>query len=822
MKRYLCVHGHFYQPPRENPWLEEIEVQDSASPYHDWNERITAECYRPNTAARIVDHENKILDIVNNYAKISFNFGPTVLSWMERKEPEVYRQILKADQISVRERGGHGNALAQVYNHLIMPLASRRDKVTQVRWGIADFESRFKRKPEGMWLAETAVDRETLQVLAEEGILFTILAPAQARRIRPLGSAPSSGEKGGEWEDTGGSKIDPTRPYRHLLENGLSIDLFFYDGPISHSIAFNQLLRSGEAFVERIKGGFSDERTWPQLLHIATDGESYGHHFPHGDMALAYTLLQIERQQIAELTNYGEFLSKNPAAYEVEIFEKSSWSCAHGVERWRSNCGCQPGGNPGWSQAWRHPLREGLDELKNALDLIFESNGKKWVKDPWKTRDAYIDLIRKKEENRLDWEAVERFFSQHQTRVLNGREKEETLTLLEMQRNALLMFTSCAWFFDEISGLETTQVLKYAGRAIQLAREIDGGLGRKIEGALIETLRKAPSNIDEFRNGAQIYQRFIKTSFFSAKRVIAVFALTSLFEAIPPGADFYSYRIDLQDFQRVEDGPVTLAIGKVRLTSKITFSVEEAIFGVIHFGGHDFYAGVGGTLGAEEYDGMKSELIEEVSHGSQADLIKKIIRHFGGEGFSLKDLFMEERRKILSHITRTLFNRYEHTWREIYLDHQKLMNYLQSTQTEVPRTFIATAEQVLDRHLRDLIDLFPDRQALDRIVEIRGEADQWGISLDLEPVERRLRRLIEDRMKNLIESKSHPSIDAILHLIEIAERTQIHMNLWETQNLFHLFLNTEESHGRAAMTLSINPQVVKLAEKLSYCLRHDS
>lgn len=819
MKRSLCIHGHFYQPPRENPWLEEIEVQDSAAPYHDWNERVTAECYKPNTAARIVDHENRILDIVNNYAKISFNFGPTLLSWMERAEPEVYRQILKADEISLRERGGHGNALAQVYNHLIMPLASRRDKVTQVRWGIADFESRFQRKPEGMWLAEAAVDRETLQVLAEEGIRFTILAPAQARRIRKIGSD----DENGEWEEMSGSKIDPTRPYRCFLEDGLSIDLFFYDGPISHAIAFDQLLRSGETFVERLKGGFSDEREWPQLLHIATDGESYGHHFAHGDMALAYTLLQIERQEIAELTNYGEFLSKNPATYEVETFEKSSWSCAHGVERWRSNCGCNPGGNPGWSQAWRKPLREGLDALKDSLDLIFESNGRRWTKDPWKTRDAYIDLIRRKEAGRLGWEEIEAFFSQHQTRTLNSLEKEEALKLFEMQRNALLMFTSCAWFFDEISGLETTQVLKYACRAIQLAKEIDnGGLGRKLEGAFLEKLKSAPSNIAEFGNGAQIYQRFIKTSIFNTKRVIAVFALTSLFEVISRSADFYSYRIDIQDYQKVEDGLISLAIGRVRVTSKITFNSEEAIFGVIHFGGHDFYSGVGGILGAEEYDQMKLELIETFHHGFQADVVKTMIHYFGGEGFSLKDLFMEEKRKILSHITRTLFNRYENMWREIYLDHQKLMVYLQSTQTKIPKTFLITAEQVLSHDLCDLIDLLPNSQALNRLVKTTEEANKWEISLELQAIEKRLRALIEDQMKKMIEAESSQSIHAIHRLLDIAEQAHIHLNLWETQNLFHLFLQKGKTHDEeGTQVLTTNKQLVKLAERLSYCLGQD-
>jgi alpha-amylase/alpha-mannosidase (GH57 family) len=813
MKRYLCIHGHFYQPPRENPWLEEIEVQDSASPYHDWNERVSAECYKPNTAARIVDHENRILDIVNNYAKISFNFGPTLLSWMERAEPEVYRQILKADEISLRERGGHGNALAQVYNHIIMPLASRRDKVTQVRWGIADFEPRFKRKPEGMWLAETAVDRETLQVLAEEGILFTILAPAQASRIRKI---MVNEEKEGGWEDVSGSKIDPTRPYRCMLEGGLKIDLFFYDGPISHAIAFDKLLQSGEAFVERLKGGFSDERNWPQLLHIATDGESYGHHFPHGDMALAYTLLQIERQEIAELTNYGEFLSKNPAAYEVEIFEKSSWSCAHGVERWRSNCGCQPGGHPEWTQAWRQPLREGLNQLKNSLDLIFESSGKKWISDPWKARDSYIELIRKKEEGGLKWEVMEAFLSQHRIRPLNGFEKEQTMKLFEIQRNALLMFTSCAWFFDEISGLETTQVLKYAGRAIQLAKEIDTtGLARKSEGDFIEKLKTASSNIAEFENGAQIYQRFIKTSLFNTRRLIAVFALTSLFEAISKGAEFCSYRIDIQDYQKVEDGMITLAIGKVRVTSKITFTTEEAIFGVIHFGGHDFYSGVGGILEAEEYDQMKSELVKKFHHGSQADVVKTMIHYFGGEGFSLKDLFMEERRKILFHITRTLFSRYENMWREVYLDHQKLMLYLQSTQTKIPKTFLITAEQVLNHDLGNLISLLP--QAINQLLKLTEEAKKWGITLELQTVEKRLRALIEDQMRTLIESELSQSIHTIHRFLDIAEQADIHIILWEAQNLFHLFLQKKKALG-VTRAFQVNDQIVRLAERLSYCL----
>jgi hypothetical protein len=487
------------------------------------------------------------------------------------------------------------------------------------------------------------------------------------------------------------------------------------------------------------------------------------------------------------------------------------------VERWRSNCGCQPGGHPEWNQAWRQPLREGLDELKASLDLIFESSGKKWIKDPWKARDAYIELIRKKEEGKLSWEMVDVFLFQHQTRTLNSLEKVETIKLFEIQRNALLMFTSCAWFFDEISGLETTQVLKYAGRAIQLAKEIDTtGLGRKSEQTFIETLKKASSNIAEFENGAQIYLRSIKTSLFNAKRLIAVFALNSLFEPISSSTDFYSYRIDIQDYQRVDDGMITLAIGRVRVTSTVTFATEEAIFGVIHFGGHDFYSAVGGILGAEEYDQMKSELTEKFYHGFQADVIKTMIHYFGGEGFSLKDLFMEDRRKILSHITQTLFNRYENMWREIYFDHQKLMLYLQSTHTKIPETYLVTAEQVLSHDLKNLIDLLPHSKALNRLIKITEEAKKWEISLKLQLVEKRLRGLIEEEMKKLIDSELSQPIHTIHRFLDVAEQAGIDMNLWEAQNLFHLFLQKRKSPSEVPQAAPISEPILRLAQRLSY------
>lgn len=475
--RFLTVHGHFYQPPRENPWLEAVEVEDGAAPYHDWNERITAECYAPNS---------------NNLKKISFNFGPTLLSWLERYHPETYANILEADRSSRAERSGHGNAIAQVYAHPIMPLATRRDKITQVRWGIEDFRHRFGRDPEGMWLPETAVDRETLAVLAEAGIRFTILAPSQARRVRPL--------KESRWADVGGERIDPSHAYHYVTAGGRSLALFFYDGPISRAIAFEDALADGETLLARLMAGFSAERAWPQLVHAATDGESYGHHTRLGDRTLAAALEKIEREGRVTLTNYGAFLATHPPLREVEIFESTSWSCAHGVARWLSDCGCRVG-HPDWHQRWRAPLREAVDWLRDQLDPFYEVRLGTLLKDPWAARDDYIHLILN---NAPD--ARTEFFARHQRTPLDSGRRVKALTLLELQRHRLVMYTSDGWFFDEISGLEAVQVLRYAARAMQLA----GSLGLSgLEEGFLRRLAAAPSNIPEFGNGARVYQRLV-------------------------------------------------------------------------------------------------------------------------------------------------------------------------------------------------------------------------------------------------------------------------------------------------------------------------
>ncbi|MDO9507931.1 MAG: DUF3536 domain-containing protein [Thermovirgaceae bacterium] len=472
-EKYVCIHGHFYQPPRENPWTGTVDLQESAAPFHDWNERVTAECYEPNAAARILDGAGNVRSIRNNYSMISFNFGPTLLSWMERERPDVYASILRADAESRGRFLGHGGAIAQGYNHVIMPLANSRDKKTQVIWGIRDFRFRFGRDPEGMWLPEMAVDIETLEIMAAEGIDFTILASHQALSYR---------ETCGDWIDLPGGVIDTTVPYWCMLPSGSRIAIFFYDGRIAHDLAFGNLLDDGAGFAKRMIDAAPVTGNKENFSHAAVDGETFGHHHRFGDMALAYCLETIEKNQEARLTVYGEFLEKYPPERDVEIVVNTSWSCSHGVERWRSDCGCRAGEHREWNQKWRGPLREAFDGLREVLDPLFEREGAKFFADPWEARDNYIGVL------------------------LEGRApdmEERALELLEMQRNAMLMYTSCGWFFDDISRIETIQVLRYSARAVELAEKISG---LQIEIPFLKALEKVPGNTLEIPDAGEVFK----------------------------------------------------------------------------------------------------------------------------------------------------------------------------------------------------------------------------------------------------------------------------------------------------------------------------
>jgi len=494
MERYICIHGHFYQPARENPWLETVEREDSAHPYHDWNERVTAECYAPNAAARIQDGEGRVNSLVNNYARISFDFGPTLLAWLERNSQGVYEAILSADRESQKRFSGHGSAIAQAYNHMILPLANRRDKYTQVVWGIRDFQHRFGRHPDGMWLPETAVDLETLDIMAELGIQFTILTPRQASHARKLGD--------NRWRDVRNERIDPTMAYAAHLPSGRNINVFFYNAPVSRAVAFEHLLNNGEDLALRLMGAFQEGAMRPQLVHIATDGETYGHHHKFGEMALAYALEYLESNDAARLTNYSEYLDNNPPTHEARILQRTSWSCPHGVERWRADCGCNTGARPEWNRAWRGPLREALEWLRDIIAPKYEEKGLEFFKDPWAARNDYIEFILDRSSEQLD-----RYLGKHSVRPLNDFDRDTALKLLEMQRHTMLMFASDGWFFDDISGIETRQVLLSAGRVLQLGRQV---FGEEYEPSFLKILEAAKSNVPAMRNGRTIYQRFVK------------------------------------------------------------------------------------------------------------------------------------------------------------------------------------------------------------------------------------------------------------------------------------------------------------------------
>ena len=768
MERYICIHAHFYQPPRENPWLETVELQDSAYPFHDWNQRITSECYAPNGASRLLDGEGYIRAITNNYSKISFNFGPTLLSWLETQEPEVYRSILEADQLSQQKFSGHGSAIAQAYNHMILPLANNNDRYTQIYWGIRDFQSRFQRMPEGMWLPETAVDLQSLDVMAQIGIKFTILSPYQAWRFRRIGARA--------YRDASGGKIDPSRPYLVRLRDGRSITVFFYDGPISQGVAFERLLDSGEQFAQRLAGGFVDTRDWPQLMHIATDGESYGHHHAHGDMALAYALSYIEDKGIARLTNYGEYLEKYPPQHEVQIAENSSWSCSHGVGRWREDCGCNSG-RAGWNQSWRAPLRQALDWLRDTAMPLYEQRARAFFTNVWKARNEYIALILDRSEDK-----VARFFAENASRELSREERVSALELLEMQRHAMLMYTSCGWFFDEISGIETVQVIQYAGRVIQLAQKLlSAEEGNAIEGGFLDRLSQAKSNLPEHGDGAQIYRKFVKPTVVGLEQVAAHYAIGSIFET---GAAKYCYSIDPSDYRTFISGKSQLAVGRAQICSRITQESEQFTFAALYMGDHTLSAGVRKNGGEEVYQNTLEELQTAFSRADVPGIIRVLDQSFGGAIYSLKSLFRDEQRRILGHILESSLQEAESGLGVIYEHHAPMMRFLSDMKYPRPKVLSLAAEFAINASLRR--EFRAEFLDLNEVKNLLNQAKEEGVQLDCAGLGYVTGRKLKDLM---IELHRRPLnlglLRKIRQLLDVLKELPLTVNLWKVENLYY-------------------------------------
>jgi alpha-amylase/alpha-mannosidase (GH57 family) len=808
MERYVCIHAHFYQPPRENAWLEAVEYQESAYPYHDWNERVTAECYAPNSASRILDGDGRILQIVNNYSKISFNFGPTLLSWMEQKSPEVYQAILAADRESQKLFSGHGSAVAQAYNHTILPLATRQDKYTQILWGIRDFEKRFERAPEGMWLPETAADLQTLEVLADLGIKFTILSPYQAGRVRPLG--------GRAWRKVDGGRVDPSMAYAVRVPSGKAINVFFYDGPISRAIAFENLLADGRRFSERLLGAFSDARTWPQLVHIATDGETYGHHRAYGDMALAFALHDIETSEVARLTNYGEFLEKHPPTQEAKVIGNTSWSCAHGVERWRGDCGCNSGGHGDWNQRWRAPLRQAFDWLRDAVAPRYEAEAKKLFENPWQTRDGYIDVILDRSR-----ENVIRFMNEQAKRELSEEETIHGLKLLELQRYLMLMYTSCGWFFDELSGIETVQVIQYAGRALQLAGEL---FTEDVGTPFLEQLSQAKSNIPEQGDGRSIYERYVQPAMVDLEKVGAHYAVSSLFEEYGANTRIYCYDVERKDYRTSRQGKLRVVVGQARVTSEITWASDQITFGVLHLADHSVLGGVRKFQGNESYHSLDQELAKALSTGDLAELVRLVEKNFGSGTYTLRLLFRDEQRKILNIILEEATNEARAMYSSFHDEHAHLIRFVTDLAVPLPRRFRLAVDFTLNS---DLLDAFSEDE-IDpkKSRDILEEIQRTGVTPDAVTLEFALRRTIERLFARFVANPMEPGLlQRLQETIALALSLPFQVRLWEAQNTYYRMMrevagdvSVRAEHGDVAAQSWLE-EFIKLGEELKVKVR---
>ena len=821
----VCIHGHFYQPPRENPYLGTIERQPGAAPFHDWNERIHHECYRPNAFARVLNDRGEVIDIVNNYAYISFNIGPTLFRWLEHHDPETYQRILEADRASCQRLDGHGNAIAQVYNHIILPLANERDKRTQIRWGKADFVARFGREPEGIWLAETAIDYPTLEALVDENFKFTILAPSQAQRCRPLG------QDGQDWHEVGGGQIDPTRPYRCFLPstdaNGdrRYIDLFFYDGPISRDMGFNDVLSSSQHFAGRVGQAVRGDHRPAQLIAVATDGETFGHHRGGAEKTLAYAVTQAFPQQGWTVTNFAHYLHCTPPTWEVELKPVTAWSCSHGVDRWQDDCGCGGGGL--WHQRWRRPLRQTLDWLRDTLTEIYADLGAQFFQDPWKARDAYVQVVGDRGDAN-----VKRFLTAHQSHKLTRSEQVTALQLLEMQYHSLLMYTSCGWFFEEVSRPEGTQILRYAARAIELAGEV-AGVG--LESTFVQKLEAAPSNVPEFASAAGVYRQLVAPSQVTLEQVVAHYAMGSLFTNFHRDQALYCYTIHQQDYQIQRLGPLSLAVGQVQIISTVTRERTELSFAVLHLGGWDFHCCIQTFRRRLAYQRAKEAVFAAMAQASAAQTMVAISREFGDRAYNLQHLMAEERQRIMQLLSQGTLQRLDQLYTQVYRDNYGLLRAFHRDGIAVPQELQVAAEVAIGHRALEGLrwleketsdpDVPPMQKGLNYLGELEAiahEAQQLNCRLALPDARNILEPLVQRALWQVLTHPNGTSLTAdaewIGRLIELGHNLGTPLNLTEAQELFWCQMDrwTQLLEGLEAQQCApILKPLAKLAEHLA-------
>ncbi|MGF1494581.1 MAG: DUF3536 domain-containing protein [Microcoleaceae cyanobacterium] len=793
---YVTIHGHFYQPPRENPYLDAIERQPGAAPFQDWNERIYHECYRPNAFARILNDRAEVIGIVNNYEYLSFNIGPTLMSWLERYDIQVYQKILEADRNSCQRLNGHGNALAQVYNHIILPLANERDKYTQIRWGKADFQNRFGREPEGMWLAETAIDYPTVTALIREGIRFIVLAPSQAQCCRLL---PTAEQPDPEWINVEAATVDPTRPYRCYLQDETGakdesryLDIFFYDGPISNDMGFSDVLHHSDHLLGRLAQAVQPERL-TQLITVATDGETFGHHKGGTEKCLAYAFVEEFPRRGWTTTNFAHYLSLNPPTWEVELKPVTAWSCMHGVDRWQDDCGCGGGGL--WNQQWRRPLRDGLNWLRDRLIQIYERTGAEFFIDPWAARDAYIQVICDR-----SLPQINQFLRHHQTHELTEVERVDVLRLLEMQRHALLMFTSCGWFFEELSRPEGTQILRYANRAIELAAEVTG---IELEQEFLQRLAAAPSNVELFKTGDEVYRQLVLPSRVTLEQVAAHYAMSSLFTTYGREQRLYCYQTQQLDYQIRHVGSLTLAVGQVMLISEITREQKHFVFAVLHLGSWDFYCGIQTFSGRRAYAEIKRRLFEVLPQASVAPIMQVMIETLGSCSFGLQDLFAEERQRIMGLLAQETLTRLNQLYRQVYRDNYGILMAFHRDGLSVPQELQVAAEVALSHRCLSIVRALEAESSeaelsLNHLIALEAlaeEAQNLHCQIRHPEIQEILQRMSVHYLRRILQVEQPESLGThvqyLERLIQVTQSLDLDLSLAPAQEMYFEHLVTQ-------------------------------
>lgn len=791
---YLCIHGHFYQPPRENPWLDFIELQTSAKPYHDWNERITRECYGPNVRARIHDQHGHILKLINNYQYMSFDFGPTLLSWLESKHPWIYEQILDAHHMSQKRFEGHGNAMAQVYNHLIMPLASKRDKITQIRWGLADFKYRFGSEAEGMWLAETAVDMETLKLMALEGIKFTVLSPDQAHSVRSLADS----EDDHMWKDVAGGHIDTTQPYRVRIDpsENIFIDVFFYHGGLSRGVAYENILTSGEGLLSRIEGSLNrNKQERPRLISVATDGESYGHHFKFGDLALSWLFDHLETSKGVNLTNYALFLERFPPQNEVRLFENSSWSCAHGVERWRSDCGCRVHHVEGWSQSWKTHLRKGLDWLHNKLKTIYIERCGRFLTDPWEARNGYITLLLDRGSRQKDL-----FLKRYRSQPLTLKEETEALQLIESQRMSMYMFTSCGWFFDEISGLEATQVLKYASRAMDLVKP---WAKEDLEKGLIRFLSRAVSNDPMYKKGDVVYRKLVIPSKIGPSGMTANYALLDIEQDPGEPIPILLETVRIVQKHKLNVQNAHACLGETVIEEGITGKKHRRIYIAFRKNRTDTCCIVGEPLHSLDIEQLADELRQGFIEGSfkkmEAIFSSQLIR---SNKYGFKDLLPDTCMWLFRYFTEGVNHRIRKSIHGAHEDLIEVISFLAQENEPLPSVLFSAFCLFLNDEIINLMENGPDnnREHWENLRRLAASQSESAVkNLNVSEIRQKAQGYLNRQMKKIAVACEKDRIEDIISLLDLLQELNIEADLWECQNMYY------DIYGASRVGTSFSP-----------------